>query len=124
MPVTARLSKAFYDRFGETVTNELVDWFNAVDSTYRSDLRAELKAEIAAVEVRIVRWMFMFWTGNLVATAGIVLGRAAPRWQETQVTSRCPSKWSRLIAKVMAIILRAVSFSFLSSFSFARSTWQ
>jgi hypothetical protein len=26
MPVTARLSKAFYDRFGEQVANELVDW--------------------------------------------------------------------------------------------------
>jgi hypothetical protein len=38
--VTARLSKAFYDQFGEQVTNELVDWFNAVDLTYRNDLRA------------------------------------------------------------------------------------
>ena len=116
MPVTARLSKAFYDRFGESATNELVDWFNAVDSTYRADLRelnelnfarfdaklgqrlaelemrwekrfvelearieqlrtefrAELRAAIAASESRIVCWMFMFWTGNLVATAGIV----------------------------------------------------
>ena len=26
MPVTARLSKLFYDRLGEAVTNELVDW--------------------------------------------------------------------------------------------------
>ena len=39
MPVTARLSKLFYDRFGEEVTNELVDWFNQVDATYRADLR-------------------------------------------------------------------------------------
>jgi hypothetical protein len=37
--VTARLSRAFYDRFGEALTNELVDWFNQVDATYRSDLR-------------------------------------------------------------------------------------
>jgi len=27
MPVTAKLSKAFYDRLGEEVANELVDWF-------------------------------------------------------------------------------------------------
>ncbi len=40
MPVTARLSKAFYDQFGEQVTNELVEWFNQVDLTYRNDLRA------------------------------------------------------------------------------------
>jgi hypothetical protein len=39
MPVTAKLSRAFYDRLGEQVTNELVDWFNLVDATYRNDLR-------------------------------------------------------------------------------------
>ena len=39
MPVTAKLSKQFYDRFGESVTNELVDWFNQVDAAYKSDLR-------------------------------------------------------------------------------------
>jgi hypothetical protein len=39
MPVTARLSKRFYDVLGEDVANELVDWFNAVDLTYRADLR-------------------------------------------------------------------------------------
>jgi hypothetical protein len=39
MPVTARLSKAFYDQFGEQVTNELVEWFNLVDLTYRTELR-------------------------------------------------------------------------------------
>jgi hypothetical protein len=39
MPVTARLSKAFYDRLGDDIANELVDWFNQVDLTYRTDLR-------------------------------------------------------------------------------------
>lgn len=39
MPVTARLSKAFYDQFGEQVTNELVEWLNVVDATYRAELR-------------------------------------------------------------------------------------
>lgn len=39
MPVTAKLSKLFYDRLGEAVTNELVDWFNQVDAAYKSDLR-------------------------------------------------------------------------------------
>ena len=145
MPVTARLSKAFYDRFGEQVTNELVDWFNDVDETYRNGLRelnelnfarfdakveqrfaqqdakwerrfaefevkfekrlaefevkfekrlaeldakwekrfaeleakldrfrAELRVDIAASESRLLRWMFVFWTGNLVATAGML----------------------------------------------------
>ncbi len=39
MPVTARLSKRFYDVFGEEIANELVDRFNQVDDTYRADLR-------------------------------------------------------------------------------------
>jgi len=39
MPVTAKLSKLFYDRLGEEIANELVDWFNAVDATYRADLK-------------------------------------------------------------------------------------
>lgn len=50
MPVTARLSKAFYDRFGEQLTNELVEWFNAVDQTYRNDLRALNDANFARFE--------------------------------------------------------------------------
>ena len=29
----------FYDTFGEDVVNELVDWFNRMDATYRADLR-------------------------------------------------------------------------------------
>ena len=39
MPVTAKLSRKFYDKLGDDVANELVEWFNAVDATYRSDLR-------------------------------------------------------------------------------------
>jgi hypothetical protein len=39
VPVTARLSQKFYETFGEDVTNELVEWFNSVDATYRADLR-------------------------------------------------------------------------------------
>jgi hypothetical protein len=36
VPITAKLSKKFYDQLGEEIANELVDWFNAVDLTYRS----------------------------------------------------------------------------------------
>jgi hypothetical protein len=39
VPVTARLSQRFHDKLGEDIANELVDWFNAVDATYRADLR-------------------------------------------------------------------------------------
>ena len=39
MPVTAKLSRMFYERLGEQIANELVEWFNQVDASYRADLR-------------------------------------------------------------------------------------
>jgi CRP-like cAMP-binding protein len=38
MPVTAKLSRHFYERLGDDVANELVNWFNSVDLSYRADL--------------------------------------------------------------------------------------
>lgn len=63
MPVTARLSKKFYDTLGEDLAIELVDWFNEVDATYRNDLRelnesnfqrfdAKLEQRLAQQDVR------------------------------------------------------------------------
>ena len=53
MPVTARLSKLFYERFGEQVTNEIVDWFNQVDATYRNELREQNEANYARFEAKL-----------------------------------------------------------------------
>ena len=39
MPVTAKLSKKLYDTLGEDLANELVEWFNQVDSSYQINLR-------------------------------------------------------------------------------------
>ena len=54
MPVTARLSKRFYEALGEDVANELVDWFNAVDATYKADLRdlIEIQAQRFRAELQ------------------------------------------------------------------------
>ena len=60
MPVTAKLSRRFYDQLGDEIANELVNWFNAVDETYRNQLRelnelnwerfrSELRAEGIAI---------------------------------------------------------------------------
>jgi len=93
MPVTAKLSRRFYERFGDEVTNELVEWFNQVDATYRADLRelnetnfarfdakleqrfaqqdAKWEKRFAQLEVRLIRWMFLFWVTNLAALVGL-----------------------------------------------------
>ena len=101
MPVTARLSKRFYDVFGEEIATELVDWFNTVDATYRADLRelneinfarfdakleqrlAEVKAELktdmaerlAKLETGLVRWMFVFWAPTALGVVSLLLRR-------------------------------------------------
>jgi hypothetical protein len=53
VPVTARLSKRFYDVLGEDVANELVDWFNAVDLTYRADLRELNELNFARFDAKL-----------------------------------------------------------------------
>ena len=53
MPVTAKLSKLFYERVGDQVANELVDWFNAVDETYRSDLRELNELNFARFDAKL-----------------------------------------------------------------------
>jgi ABC-type phosphate transport system auxiliary subunit len=39
MPVTAKLSREFYDRFGDKVVDELVGLLNDMDAAFRADLR-------------------------------------------------------------------------------------
>ena len=96
--VTARLSQQFYEKFGEDITNELVNWLNAVDTTYRSELRDlnevnfarfdakleqrlaqldakwqgrwyQVDAKLAELKSELLKWMFLFW-----ATTGVALG--------------------------------------------------
>src|SRR5471032_2397946 len=92
MPFTAKLSRRFYDHFGDELTNEFVDIINGMDATYRSDLRemnelnfarfdakleqriAELRTEIIAMRgemhalrAELIKWMFLFFTGSALA---------------------------------------------------------
>src|SRR6266850_4879531 len=53
VPVTARLSKRFYDVFGEEIANELVNWFNQVDDTYRGDLRELNELNFARFDAKL-----------------------------------------------------------------------
>ena len=53
MPVTARLSLRFYEKLGEDVANELVEWFNSVDATYRADLRELNELNFARFDAKL-----------------------------------------------------------------------
>jgi hypothetical protein len=53
MPVTAKLSRHFYETFGDEIANELVEWFNQVDSTYRADLRELNELNFARFDAKL-----------------------------------------------------------------------
>src|ERR1700730_3591017 len=57
MPVTAKLSKLFYDRLGDAVANELVEWFNVVDEDYRGQLRALNELNFARFDAKVEQRM-------------------------------------------------------------------
>jgi hypothetical protein len=76
VPHTVKLSQRFYDKFGHDLVDELVNWFNETDTTYRAELRelndlnfarfdakleqrlaevkAELRQEIAALRAEVL----------------------------------------------------------------------
>jgi CRP-like cAMP-binding protein len=53
VPITAKLSKAFYERLGDAAANELVGWLNAVDTDYRSQLRELNELNFARFDAKV-----------------------------------------------------------------------
>ena len=53
MPVTAKFSEEFYAKFGHQVVDELVDWFNKVDLTYRSEFRELFEVNFARFDAKL-----------------------------------------------------------------------
>lgn len=53
MPVTVRLSRKFYEQLGDEVANELAEWLNVVDASYRSELKELFEANFGRVEGRM-----------------------------------------------------------------------
>src|SRR5437870_10947242 len=116
VPVTAKLSRKFYEKLGDDVANELVDWFNSVDATYRSDLKelnelnfarfdakveqriAELRAEI---QVRIAELKSEMHAG---------FARVDQRFAEleTRLTKRLFAFWIAQAATTAGLVLGVV----------------
>ena len=51
--ITAKLSREFYERFGDKVVNEMVDLFNRIDDAARSDLRLLNEQNALRFEARL-----------------------------------------------------------------------
>jgi len=53
MPEAVKFSQAFYDRLGHPVADEMVQWFNRVDATNRSDLKELNELNFARFEAKL-----------------------------------------------------------------------
>jgi len=57
MPFTAKLSRRFYDHFGDELTNEFVDLINGMDATYKSELREMNELNFARFDAKLEQRM-------------------------------------------------------------------
>ena len=87
--ITAKLSRKFYDTFGDDIANELVTWFNAdlrelnevnfarFDAKLEqrmAELRSSVAERLAELESRLTWRMFAFWVPTALATIGTGAG--------------------------------------------------
>jgi hypothetical protein len=114
MPVTAALSKKFYEKFGEDVTNELVTWFNTVDATYRADLtqlnelnfsRFDAKLEQRLVELD-AKWGQRWVELDAKLERRVAELRADMAVMKTDIIKWLFGFWAPTIVGLIAILLR------------------
>jgi hypothetical protein len=116
MPVTAKLSRKFYEKFGDDIANELVEWFNLVDTTYRSDLRelnelnfarfrAEMEAGFAKADAKLEQRI-----AELRAEMQAGFARADERLAEfeTRLTKRLLNFWIAQAATTAGLVFVVV----------------
>ena len=61
MPITAKFSKAFYDKLGHGIADEMVDWFNQADAVYRTQLRELNDLNYARFEAKVDQRFDEIW---------------------------------------------------------------
>jgi hypothetical protein len=114
MPVTGKFSKLFYDRLGEQVANELVDWFNAVDTAYRTDLRELNEVNFTRFDARLEQRINAL-DAKLEQYSGILnarIGQAAAELRENierglkEQTRWMFVAWASLLIPIIGLWLR------------------
>ncbi|HVT40325.1 MAG TPA: hypothetical protein VHE78_14885 [Gemmatimonadaceae bacterium] len=92
--MTAKLSRQFYERFGDELTEakleqrfaqsevRLEQRFAEWDAKWErrfAESDVKLERRLAAFESRMVRWMFTFWTTTMLAFAGLLVAVLRPK---------------------------------------------
>ena len=109
MPVTAKLSRKFYEKFGDDIANELVEWFNMVDATYRSELRELNELNYARFEAKLEQRI-----AELRAEMQIGFANLATRFDskiaqlETRLTKRLLGFWIAQAATTVGLVFGVV----------------
>lgn len=127
MPVTAKLSRKFYEKFGDELTNELVEWFNQVDATYRGNLRdlnelnfarfdAKLEQRAAQLDAKLeqrtaelkadLQAGLASLEGRLLARMGVLEGGLIGRigMVEGRLTRLTVLLWATLLATLVGVL--------------------
>ena len=91
MPVTAMLSLKLYEKLGEDVAKELVEWFNLVDATYRHDLRELNELNFARFDAKLEQRM----------------AQADAKWE--QRLAQLDEKWEQRSAELKAEFHREIA---------------
>jgi hypothetical protein len=102
MPVTARLSRKFYERLGEDIAQEFVDWFNMVDATYRQDLRETNKLNFARFDAKLEQRIT-----TLDAKLEQSIATLDAKWE--QRTAKLDAKWEVRLSEQTAQLLKEIA---------------
>jgi len=113
MPVTARLSRKFYEIFGDEIANEFVEWFNQVDLTYRTDLERINELNFARFDAKVeqrfaeseLRWEKRFAEFETKVEGRLVEFRRELTNLDARLDRRISALETRLIRWVVALWL-------------------
>lgn len=98
MPVTAKLSEEFCDKLGHGVADELVNWFNQADTTYRAELRELNELNFARFEAKLEAGLARL-EGGLLARIGMAEGRLA-----RLIVTLTLTLWVAMLGALVALI--------------------
>ena len=109
MPVTAKLSRKFYEKLGDDVANELVEWFNSVDATYRSDLKELNELNFARFDAKLEQRIAEL-RAELRAEMREGFARVDRRFAEfeTRLTNRLFAFWVAQAATTVGLVFGVV----------------
>jgi hypothetical protein len=103
MPVTVKLSQRFYQKFGHELVDELVNWFNQMDATYRADLREMNDVNFARFDAKLEQRLAQFESKLEQRMAGL----------ETKLEQRMAGLETKLVQRMAGLESKLVRWMFV-----------